>query len=64
MQARLSPYVLGGVGFARLSPTAQFLYSSGTLPDGSTASAGDDVTSQIVSAGDFTAPTPTARAPS
>src|SRR5947207_12902 len=59
MQARLSPYVLGGVGFARLSPTAQFLYSSGTLPDGSTASAGDDVTSQIVSAGDFTAPTPT-----
>ena len=48
--------VLGGIGVARLTPTAQFTYSSGPLPDGSTPSVGDDVTSQIVSAGDFTAP--------
>lgn len=35
-QSRVSPYVLGGIGLARLTPTAQFTYSSGTLPDGST----------------------------
>ena len=56
IQGRVSPYVLGGIGVARLTPTAQFTYSSGPLPDGSTPSVGDDVTSQIVSAGDFTAP--------
>ena len=55
-QHRVSPYVLGGIGFTRLNPTAQFTYSSGTLPDGSTPSVGSDVTSQLVSAGDFTAP--------
>src|SRR5439155_7978591 len=54
--SRVSPYVLGGLGFARLMPTAQFTYSSGTLPDGSTPSIGADVTAQLVSAGDFTAP--------
>jgi opacity protein-like surface antigen len=51
----LTPYVFGGGGFARLTPTAQFTYSAGTLP-GSTPSAGDDVTGQIVSLGDFTPP--------
>src|SRR5437867_1785567 len=30
-QRRVSPYVLGGIGFTRLNPTAQFIYSSGTL---------------------------------
>jgi opacity protein-like surface antigen len=50
-----SPYVLGGIGFARLSPTATFTYSSGTLT-GFTPTAGDDVTSQLVSLGDFTQP--------
>ena len=55
----VSPYVLGGIGFARLTPTAQFTYSSGTLPDGSTPTVGDDVTAQLVSAGDFTAPAAT-----
>ena len=59
MQSRVTPYVLGGIGVARLTPTAQFTYSSGTLPDGSTPSVGDDVTSQLVSAGDFTAPAAT-----
>jgi hypothetical protein len=55
-QRRVLPYVLGGIGFTRLNPTAQFTYSSGTLPDGSTPSVGTDVTTQLVSAGDFTAP--------
>jgi len=55
-RSRVSPYVSGGLGFARLTPTAQFMYSSGTLPDGSTPTAGADITSQLVTAGDFTAP--------
>jgi len=55
-RGRVSPYVLGGLGVARLMPTAQFTYSSGVLPDGSTSSLGTDVTTQIVDAGDFTAP--------
>jgi len=58
-RGRVSPYVLGGIGAARLSPTAQFTFSSGTLPDGTTPTVGDDVTSQLVAAGDFTAPPPT-----
>jgi Outer membrane protein beta-barrel domain len=58
-QSRFAPYVLGGIGVARMSPTAEFSYASGPLPDGSTPSVGDDVTSQIVAAGDFTAPTAT-----
>ena len=58
MQGRVSPYVLGGVGFARLSPTAQFTFTSGTgtLPDGTTPAAGADVTAQLVTAGDFMPP--------
>jgi hypothetical protein len=56
--SRVSPYALGGIGFARLTPTAQFIYSSGTLPDGTTPSVGDDVTSQIETAGDFVTPAP------
>jgi opacity protein-like surface antigen len=55
-RSRVSPYVLGGLGFARLTPTGQFTYSSGILPDGSTAAVGADVTSQLVTAGYFTAP--------
>jgi opacity protein-like surface antigen len=58
-QSRVSPYVLGGIGFARLTPTAQFTYSSGTLPDGSTPALGADVTTQLVAAGDFTLPSAT-----
>jgi hypothetical protein len=50
------PYVLGGVGVAHLNPTAQFTFSSGTLPDGSTPGVGTDVTTAITTAGSFTAP--------
>jgi len=53
---RVTPYVLGGIGFAHLTPTAQFTYSSGTMPDGTTPTAGTDITSQLVNAGFFTAP--------
>src|SRR5262249_17211889 len=41
---RVTPYVLGGIGFARLTPTAQFTYASGPLPDGSTPAAGAHTT--------------------
>ena len=50
------PYALGGVGVARLNPTAQFTFSSGIMPDGSTPLVGTDVTTAIISAGSFTAP--------
>jgi opacity protein-like surface antigen len=50
---------LGGIGFARLSPTAKFTFSSGALPDGSSPTIGDDVTTSLVSAGDFVVPAST-----
>jgi opacity protein-like surface antigen len=55
-RSRVSPYLSGGLGFARLTPTAQFIYSSGPLPDGSTPAPGADITTQLVTAGDFVAP--------
>ena len=55
-RARVSPYVSAGLGVARLSPTAQFTYSSGPLPDGTTPTIGTDVTSELVTAGYFTTP--------
>ena len=54
--SRFMPYVLGGVGVAHLNPTAQFTFSSGTLPDGSTPAVGTDVTSAVTAAGNFTPP--------
>jgi opacity protein-like surface antigen len=51
-----TPYVLGGVGLARLTPSAQFTYSSGTLPDGQTSTAGTDVTTDLEGAGLFVQP--------
>ena len=44
---RAMPYVLGGVGVARLDPSAKFTFSSGPLPDGSSPAVGDDVTSTL-----------------
>jgi opacity protein-like surface antigen len=55
-QTRVLPYVLGGVGLARLNPQAQFTFSSGILPDGSTPAVGTDVTTAITSPGIFTPP--------
>jgi opacity protein-like surface antigen len=50
-----APYVLGGAGFARLTPSAQFTYASGALGT-ATFNSGDDVTSTLVTMGDFTQP--------
>jgi hypothetical protein len=56
----VSPYVFGGVGFARMTPDATFTYSSGTLVGALTPPvSGDDVTSQITSLGDYTQPAAT-----
>jgi opacity protein-like surface antigen len=54
--SRVLPFVLGGVGMARLNPTPQFLFTGGTLPDGTVPVSGTDVTSTIVSSGLFTTP--------
>jgi len=58
MNSRVSPYVFGGAGFARLQPSAQFTYTSGPIA-GLTPTAGEDVTSQLVSQGFFTQPAAT-----
>ncbi len=55
---RMTPYALGGIGFAHLTPTATFTYSSGTLFDGSTATTGQDITSEVETTGAFTVPAP------
>ena len=54
--AHLVPYVLGGLGAARLNPSAQFSYTSGAMPDGSTPAVGADVTSSLVATGSYLAP--------
>lgn len=51
----IEPYLLGGAGLARLTPSGQFIYSSGTLGT-TTPSSGEDVTSTLVTMGDFTQP--------
>jgi opacity protein-like surface antigen len=58
LQSRFAPYVLGGAGFARLSPGAQFtvVSATGTLPDGTTPAVGANVTTQLMSGGDFSPP--------
>jgi opacity protein-like surface antigen len=53
---RVLPYVLGAVGVARLAPSPRFAFESGTMPDGSTPAAGQDVTSAMAIAGVYTAP--------
>jgi opacity protein-like surface antigen len=53
---RVLPFVLGGVGVARLNFTPQFLFASGTLPDGTTPVSGTDVTATIMTSGLFTTP--------
>ena len=56
--AKLMPYALGALGVAHLSPTPQFLFASGVMPDGTTPSVGTDVTSSLVTAGALTTPGP------
>ncbi len=54
--SRVLPYGLGGIGAARLNPNAAFTFQSGVMPDGSTPTVGQDVTSAIATAGVFTQP--------
>jgi opacity protein-like surface antigen len=55
----ITPYVFGGVGVARLSPSVRFTYNSGTTLSGNSAAAGDDITSDVLSSGVFTQPAST-----
>jgi opacity protein-like surface antigen len=52
----LFPYVLGGIGAARLDPQAQLTFNGGTLPDGSSPAIGTDVTSALMTTGTYTVP--------
>jgi hypothetical protein len=52
----VTPYVFGGLGFARLTPSARFLYQSGSTLSGNLAAMGDDITADVVANGLFTAP--------
>jgi len=45
------PYVLGGLGTARLKPNEQFMFGSGALPDGTVPNIGSDVTSTLETSG-------------
>jgi opacity protein-like surface antigen len=55
LRKRIAPYVFTGIGFARMTPTAQFTYGSGTLL-GSSPNPGDDVTPQLLALGDYIQP--------
>jgi opacity protein-like surface antigen len=48
------PYVFGGAGAAHLSPTQQFNFASGAMPDGSSPTIGQDVTTNLTTSGLFT----------
>jgi opacity protein-like surface antigen len=50
------PYVLGGAGAAHLSPTQQFSFAGGAMPDGSTPDVGQNVTASLTSLGALTTP--------
>ena len=50
------PYVLGGLGTARLKPNEQFMFSNGALPDGTVPAVGADVTSSLETSGALLAP--------
>lgn len=55
--ARATPYVSGGIGYARLTPSARFTYQTGaTTFTGGTATAGEDATADVETNGYFTAP--------
>ena len=45
------PYVLGGLGTARLKPNEQFMFTSGALPDGTVPAVGTDLTSTLETSG-------------
>src|SRR5262245_28804243 len=56
VSAHLLPYVIGGLGEARLKPSPQFTFASGTLSNGSTPAVGDDITPMLIALGSYTVP--------
>jgi opacity protein-like surface antigen len=54
--AHALPYVLGGIGAARLNPTPQVMFASGTLPDGTTPVVGTDITTTLTTDGTLVEP--------
>ncbi len=56
-RGRVSPYVTGSAGVARLRPNGQFTYSSGPLTNGDPIP-GVDVTANVIALGMFTQPSP------
>jgi hypothetical protein len=52
----ITPYVFGALGFAHLTPTAKFLYSSGPTFSGEDALPGTDITTEVAASGLFTPP--------
>ena len=56
VKGRALPYVLGGLGTARLKPNEQFMFTNGTLPDGSVPVAGTDVTATLETSGALLTP--------
>ena len=48
---RALPYVLGGLGTARLQPHEQFMFAAGALPDGTAPEGGTDVTATLETSG-------------
>jgi opacity protein-like surface antigen len=55
----VTPYVSGGIGTARLTPSASFTYQSGTTVAGTTAIVGADATNDVETSGLFTPPAST-----
>ena len=56
--SRIMPYLLGTLGVARLTPTPQFSYAGGIMPDGSTPAVGTDVTAALTTASSVVVPPP------
>jgi opacity protein-like surface antigen len=50
-KGRALPYVMGGLGTARLKPNETFMFANGVLPDGSVPVAGTDVTATLETSG-------------
>ena len=56
--SRVLPYVLAGVGIARLNPSPSYIYTSGPIPGRGTFIAGDDVSLTLAAEGRIPTLTP------
>jgi hypothetical protein len=53
---RITPYVFGAVGYGRATPSARFTYQGTSTVTGGATTLGSDATTDVQSAGFFTAP--------